>query len=110
MSDQPATTGANATIDPEFFTCVNEYLEVANRHMQKHGSKRVSAAILHAAARCNVHVFLGAGQSSKEETEAFFRYMTDLYARMLADNFVLHAKENQLPDPRLNDGGQTGSA
>ena len=100
MSDQAPPAKQNTTLDPEFYACVNEYVEIANRQMKKHGSKRVSAAILHAAARCNVHMFMGATQASKDETETFFRYMTDLYVRMLSDNFVLHAKENGLPDPR----------
>jgi hypothetical protein len=100
MTEPASPANQGTALDPEFFTCVNEFVEVANRQMKKHGSKRVSAAILHAAARCNVHMFMGATQSSKDETEAFFRYMTDLYTRMLADNFVLHAQEHGLPDPR----------
>ena len=45
-------------LDPQFFSVVNEYLELTNRHSKEHGLKRISMASLYAAARFNAHVFL----------------------------------------------------
>ena len=45
-------------VDPAFFTCVNEYLELTNRQSKVHGYKRISMAALYAAARFNAHVYL----------------------------------------------------
>ena len=57
--DQAQTEASNQnTLDPAFFVCVNEYLELTNRQTEQHGAKRVSLASLFAAARFNSHVFL----------------------------------------------------
>src|SRR5690606_24186474 len=45
-------------IDPAFFTCVNEYLELTNRQAKQQGLKRISMASLYAASRFNAHVYM----------------------------------------------------
>lgn len=102
MSDQPQAqpataeppTGAQSPsegqpkkLDPAFFACVNEYLELTNKHARQYGPKRVSVVSLYAAARFNAHVFLGqAGQSVADDRTRFLDYMTDLYRRMLNEH------------------------
>ena len=45
-------------LDPAFFDCVNEYLELTNKQSQQQGVRRISMASLYAAARFNAHVYL----------------------------------------------------
>jgi len=102
MSDQPqdqpgtttpppapaeATNGQPKKLDPAFFACVNEYLELTNKQARQYGPKRVSVVSLYAAARFNAHVFLGqAGQSVADDRTRFLDYMTDLHRRMLNEH------------------------
>lgn len=75
-------------IDPTFFTCVNEYLELTHRQMQQFGDKRISLTSLFAAARFNTHVFLSNIEPARvpgERTE-FLDYMSTLYRRMLNEH------------------------
>jgi hypothetical protein len=76
-----------AQIDPAFFTCVNEQLELANNQANRgHGLRRISLASLHAAARFNSHAFLDELQDKAAEQRPMFRdYMTDLYRKLLND-------------------------
>ena len=74
-------------LDPAFFTCVNEYLELTNRQSKQQGLKRISMASLYAAARFNAHVYLtNASGKAGEEREAFLDYMTNMYRRMLNEH------------------------
>ena len=74
-------------LDPQFFTVVNEYLELTNRHSKDHGLKRISMASLYAAARFNAHVFLSSvGTKAAEERQPFLDYMTRLYRQMLNEH------------------------
>ncbi len=75
-------------VDPAFFTCVNEYLEVTHRQMQHFGDKRVSLTSLFAAARFNSHVFLANIEPARVpgERTQFLDYMTNLYRRMLNEH------------------------
>lgn len=75
-------------VDPMFFTCVNEYLELTHRQMQQFGDKRISLASMFAAARFNTHVFLSNIEPDRvpgERTD-FLDYMTNLYRRMLNEH------------------------
>ncbi|MFS8136733.1 MAG: DUF3144 domain-containing protein [Thermomonas sp.] len=81
-------TGLPVQTDPNFFTCVNEFLEVTHRQTQLYSDKRISMTSLFAAARFNTHVFLSSIDASRvpgERTE-FLDYMTQLYRRMLNEH------------------------
>lgn len=83
-----AEAGQRGNVDPKFFECVNEYLELTHRQTQQFGDKRISLASLFAAARFNSHVFLASIDPSRvpgERTE-FLDYMTHLYRRMLNEH------------------------
>ncbi len=74
-------------IDPAFFTCVNEQLELANNQANRgHGLRRISLASLHAAARFNAHAFIDEMQDKAAgQRPMFLDYMTDLYRKLLND-------------------------
>ena len=74
-------------LDPAFFACVNEYLELSDRQSKEHGLKRISMAGLFAASRFNAHVFLAsAGPAAAADRIAFLDYMTSMYRRMLNEH------------------------
>ena len=81
--------GAQGTqFPPQFFDCVNEYLELANKQSQKYGEKNISLAALFASARFNAHVFLANVKpiAAAEERTAFLDYMSTMYRRMLNEH------------------------
>lgn len=81
--------GAQGTqFPPQFFDCVNEYLELANKQSQKYGEKNISLAALFASARFNSHVFLANVKpiAAAEERTAFLDYMSTMYRRMLNEH------------------------
>ena len=95
--DPPGTTpgtrpeggpeGQPKKLDPAFFTCVNEYLELTNKQARQYGLKRISVVSLYAAARFNAHVFLSqAGKSVAGDRTEFLDYMTSLYRRVLNEH------------------------
>ena len=73
---------------PQFFDCVNEYLELTNKQSQQYGEKNISLAALFASARFNAHVFLANVKpiSAAEERTAFLDYMSTMYRRMLNEH------------------------
>ena len=75
-------------LDPAFFDCVNEYLELTNKQSQQQGVRRVSAASLYAAARFNAHVYLVSVKPihAAGERKDFLDYMTTMYRRMLNEH------------------------
>ena len=82
-TDMPNPNG----LDPAFFTCVNEYLELTNRQSKQQGLKRISMASLYAAARFNAHVYLAnAGANAARERSDFLDYMSTMYRRMLNEH------------------------
>ena len=82
---QPAAE--EGKLDPKFFTVVNEYLELTNKHAKEHGLKRISMASLYAAARFNAHAyFSAAGTDVASQRQDFLDYMTRLYRRMLNEH------------------------
>ena len=84
---QAANDNAANQLDPAFFTCVNEYLELTNRQSKQQGLKRISMASLFAAARFNAHVYLAsAGSNVAAERKDFLDYMSTMYRRMLNEH------------------------
>lgn len=86
---QPAAEQQNgAQFPPQFFDCVNEYLELTNKQAQKYGEKNISLAALFASARFNSHVFLANVKpiAAAEERTAFLDYMSTMYRRMLNEH------------------------
>ena len=84
----PPQDGPRANrIDPEFFSSINEFLELAHKQAARHGPKRVSLAALYGAARFNALVYLDAanGEAGAQRT-AFLDYMTGLYRRVLNEH------------------------
>ncbi len=89
QAPEPHPDAANPNnLDPAFFDCVNEYLEVTNRQSQQHGVKRTSLASMFAAARFNAHVYLLSVKPihAAAERKAFLEYMTTMYRRMLNEH------------------------
>ncbi len=95
MADEPVTqqerqpdAGKPNPLDPAFFECVNEYLEVTNRQSQQHGIKRISLASMFAAARFNAHVYLASVKPihAAAERKDFLDYMSTMYRRMLNEH------------------------
>lgn len=80
-------------IDPEFFAFSNTYLDIANQQARTQGMRRVSGAILFAAARYNVHAYLGFETDVRGTKDDFLNHMTDLYRTMLQDHLVGLANE-----------------
>ena len=72
-------------LPPELHACVNEFLAQANSLHATHKYDAVSASILYAAARYNVHGFVHQGDAKWFTREEFVAYMTDLYRRMLVE-------------------------
>lgn len=90
---QPAAEQQNAAqggtqFPPQFFDCVNEYLELTNKQSQKYGEKNISLAALFASARFNAHVFLTNVKpiAAADERTAFLDYMSTMYRRMLNEH------------------------
>lgn len=74
-------------VDPAFFACVNEYLELTNRQANEHGLLRINMASLFAAARFNAHGYLSSvGAAAAAERKGFLDYMTTMYRRMLNEH------------------------
>ena len=85
-ADQNAQGGQQ--FPPQFFDCVNEYLELTNRQSQQYGEKRISLASMYAAARFNAHVYLVSVKPihAASERGQFLDYMTTMYRRMLNEH------------------------
>ncbi|TCT21032.1 DUF3144 domain-containing protein [Thermomonas haemolytica] len=89
---QPAAEQQNVAggtpFPPQFFECVNEYLELTHKQSQKYGEKNISLAALFAAARFNAHVYLTSVKpiAAAEERVPFLDYMTTMYRRMLNEH------------------------
>ena len=80
-------TQDGAPLDPQFFSVVNEFLELTNRQSQQQGLKRISMASLYATARFNSHVYLAnAGSTAAADRTKFLDYMSTLYRRMLNEH------------------------
>lgn len=94
MTDSTQTTGQQPDqINPEFFVCSNTYLDIANQQARRQGMRMVSGAILYAAARYNVHAYLGFETDVKGTSADFLDYMTGLYRNMLEEHLAGIAQE-----------------
>lgn len=81
-------------LPPELHACVNEFLAQANSLHASYKYDAVSASILYAAARYNVHGFIQQGDAKWFSRVEFVDYMSGLYTRMLNEQLdVLAAAE-----------------
>jgi hypothetical protein len=87
MSQKPVA------LPPELHACVNEFLAQANSLHSTYKYDAVSASLLYAAARYNVHGFVQQGDDKWFSREDFVAYMVDLYKRMLAEQLDLQSAE-----------------
>ena len=70
-------------LPPQLHACVNQFLQMANEMQATTKYDAISASILYAAARYNVHGFVQQGDVEHFTRADFLGYMTDLYRRML---------------------------
>jgi hypothetical protein len=69
----------------QFFAVVDEFINLANKLVEKHGTPRVSSTILFAASRFNAHNYY-ATDGKRETREAMVDYYCEQYRKMLLDN------------------------
>ena len=85
-------------LPPELHNCVNAFLAQANELQKGNPYDAVSASILYAAARYNVHGYVQQGDEQHFSREDFVAYMTDLYRRMLEEQIdMLGAEQGAAP-------------
>ena len=72
-------------LPPQLHACVNDFLSQANEMQKSRPYDAISASILYAAARYNVHGFIQQGDDRSFSRKDFVAYMTDLYRRMLEE-------------------------
>lgn len=70
-------------LPPQLHSCVNQFLEQANAMQATQKYDAISASLLYAAARYNVHGFIQQGDAAHFSRADFVGYMSDLYRRML---------------------------
>ena len=70
-------------LPPELNTCVNAFLAKANELQKGNPYDAISASMLYAAARYNVHGYVNQDGESNYNRADFVAYMVDLYKRML---------------------------
>ena len=85
-------TNKSVGLPPQLNACVNEFLSQANDMRAKTAYDAISASLLYAAARFNVHGFLAQGADRHFSNEDFVAYMADLYRRMLEEQLDVLAK------------------
>jgi len=78
-------TAKPVALPPQLHACVNDFLSQANEMQKTQPYDAISASILYAAARYNVHGYVHQGDDKVFSREAFVGYMTDLYRRMLEE-------------------------
>ena len=89
-------TNPAVALPPELHACVNDFLAQANAMNKTYKYDAISASILYAASRYNVHGFVQQDDASYFSREEFVTYMTDLYRRMLNEQLdVLTAAVQQ---------------
>jgi hypothetical protein len=82
----------------ELSTCVNAFLAQANELHKGNPYDAISASILYAAARYNVHGYVQQGDDRNFSRADFVAYMTDLYRRLLEEQIdVLGAAAEGTP-------------
>jgi hypothetical protein len=85
-------TAKSVALPPQLHACVNEFLSQANDMRAKTPYDEISASILYAAARFNVHGFLAQGSDRMFSNKDFVAYMADLYRRMLEEQLDVLAQ------------------
>ena len=120
--EQQAQTVADQNpnqLDPAFFDCVNEYLELTNKQSRQYGEKRISLASMYATARFNAHVYLVSVKPihAASERKDFLDYMSTMYRRMLNEHLDGMGQErgidvgvSELADEYAAAGIQVGNA
>lgn len=88
-------------LPPQLHACVNDFLSQANEMQKTQKYDAISASILYAAARYNVHGYVQQGDAGFFKRDDFVAYMTDLYRRMLEEQIDVLAEA---------DGGAEGKA
>jgi hypothetical protein len=78
-------TAKPVALPPQLNSCVNDFLAQANEMKQTQSYDAISASILYAAARYNVHGYVHQGDGAWFKRSEFVDYMTDLYRRMLEE-------------------------
>ena len=86
QSQEQQQERAQQQLDPAFFVCVNEYLELTNKQSKDQGLKRISMASMYAASRFNAHVYLSSVDDAAGDRKEFLDYMVRMYRRMLNEN------------------------
>jgi Protein of unknown function (DUF3144) len=76
-------TNPAVALPPQLHACVNDFLAQANAMQKDYKYDAISASILFAAARYNVHGFVQQDDAKYFSRVDFVAYMTDLYRRML---------------------------
>jgi hypothetical protein len=76
-------------LPPQLHACVNDFLAQANEMQKSRPYDAISASILYAAARYNVHGFVQQDAGAKMLRAEFVAYMADLYTRMLEEQIDL---------------------
>ena len=108
---QTANQNVPGQLDPQFFTVVNEFLELTNRQSQTQGLKRISMASLYATARFNSWVsacgFHNAAdmKAAREET---IEYFIDQYRLMLQENLDDYINNFEKYMTTVDDSGAQG--
>jgi len=72
-------------LPPQLHACVNEFLAQANEMQKKNPYDAISASLLYAAARYNVHGYVNQDGEANYSRADFVAYMVDLYRRMLEE-------------------------
>ena len=85
-------------VPPEFYDCVDKFIHLANEMTGEHGTTRVSAVILFAAARYNAHCMLAQDPDLLQNRAKAIEYFLEQYRMMLDDNIDwltrLQSKDN----------------
>ena len=95
----------------DFFTSVNEYLDVTRKQSTESGPQRPSVASMFAAARFNAYVFIGTvpPNSVADHRTAWLDHTTTLFRRMLNENLDGLGREHNV-DVGVSELGQAGAA
>lgn len=91
-------------VPPEFYGLVDRFIDLANELTREHGTSRVSAVIMFAAARYNAHCMLALDPDARENREAAVAYFVNQYGSMLEHNMDwLMASQGRVQDAERGD-------
>ena len=79
----------------QLHSCVNAFLAQANEMQKSNNYDAVSASILYAAARYNVHGFVNQDGELNYSRKDFVAYMVDLYRRMLEEQVDVLGRQSE---------------